>query len=488
MTLRKMLLKTINLKYINNNTRILITLIFSLFILKPIFSQEIIDENKSLAKSSVTTNDNDNSKIKIDGVTAVIGDYVVLDSDIDKEYIQLKARGASTDEITRCQLFGKLLEDKLYAHHAIQDSITVNELEIRSNIDQQIDAFLAQIGSMEKLLEYYKMDSEQSLRDEMFKINKSGKLAMEMQRKIIEEIEVTPEEVRLFYNRQLKDDPPVFGTELKVAQIVVVPQIPDAENEKVIKRLKEFKADVIENGASFTAKATFYSDDTASRKTGGKYTLNKKRPQMVKEFREVAFSLQEGEISEPFKTDFGYHIILLDKIRGQEYDVRHILLRPKITQEAINEAKGKIDKIRTHIVNEEMTFSEAAREFSDEKETKFSGGQMINPLTQDYNFELTKMDPDLYAQIQDLKDHEISLVLKDGDRVNPVKFKLITVTDRIDEHKADFARDYLKIKELAEQDKQFKAIEKWQNEKISDTYIKINGDYRSCDFNANWIK
>ena len=131
---------------------------------------------------------------------------------------------------------------------------------------------------------------------------------------------------------------------------------------------------------------------------------------------------------------------------------------------------------------------EAAREFSDEKETKFSGGQMINPLTQDYNFELTKMDPDLYAQIQDLKDKEVSLVLKDGDRVNPVKFKLITVTDRIDEHKADFARDYLKIKELAEQDKQFKAIEKWQNEKISDTYIKINGDYRSCDFNANWIK
>ena len=262
MILRKMLLKTINLKYINN-PRLVITLITSLFILNPIFSQEIIDESKSFDESSVSINDDDNSKIKIDGVAAVIGDYVVLDSDIDKEYIQLKARGASTDEISRCQLFGKLLEDKLYAHHAVQDSITVNELEIRSNIDQQIDAFLAQIGSMEKLLEYYKMDSEQSLRDEMFKINKSGKLAMEMQRKIIEEIEVTPEEVRLFYNRQLKDDPPVFGTELKVAQIVVVPQIPEEENEKVIKRLKEFKADVIENGASFTAKATFYSDDTA---------------------------------------------------------------------------------------------------------------------------------------------------------------------------------------------------------------------------------
>ena len=140
MILRKMLLKTINLKYINN-PRLVITLITSLFILNPIFSQEIIDESKSFDESSVSINDDDNSKIKIDGVAAVIGDYVVLDSDIDKEYIQLKARGASTDEISRCQLFGKLLEDKLYAHHAVQDSITVNELEIRSNIDQQIDVF-----------------------------------------------------------------------------------------------------------------------------------------------------------------------------------------------------------------------------------------------------------------------------------------------------------------------------------------------------------
>ena len=175
------------MKYINN-PRLVITLITSLFILNPIFSQEIIDESKSLDESSVTINDDDNTKIKIDGVAAVIGDYVVLDSDIDKEYIQLKARGASTDEISRCQLFGKLLEDKLYAHHAVQDSITVNELEIRSNIDQQIDAFLAQIGSMEKLLEYYKMDSEQSLRDEMFKINKSGKLAMKCKEKLLKKL------------------------------------------------------------------------------------------------------------------------------------------------------------------------------------------------------------------------------------------------------------------------------------------------------------
>ena len=449
-------------------------------------AQEIIEEEETV-KDAVEQNDPTQRK-KIDGVVAVVGDYVILDSDIDKEFIQLQARGVSTAEITRCQLFGKLLEDKLYAHHAIQDSITVNELEIRSNIEQQISAFMEQTGSMDELLKFYNKDSEQSLRDEMFEINKNGKLAFEMQRKIVSEIEVTPEEVREYFNEIPKEERPVFGTELKVAQIVVIPEVTEEEKQKVIDKLKEYKADVIENGASFTSKAVLYSDDVASRKTGGKYTLNKKRPQMVKEFRDVAFSLEEGDISDPFETDFGYHIVYLEKIRGQEYDIRHILLRPDVTEASINEAKEKINLVRQRIADGEISFADAAREYSDEKETKQDGGNLINPQTQDFNFELTKMDPELYAQIQDLKDDEVSLVLQDQDRINRIKFKILTVTDRIDEHESDFARDYLKIKNLAEQDKQYKAIQKWQEEKIMDTYIKINGEYRDCEFNSNWLK
>ena len=480
-----MQLKTINLKSIIKHKAFLILLAF--FTINISFAQEIIEEvETTVNKDTITSKSN---RIKVDGVIAVVGDYVILDSDLDKEFIQLQARGVSASQMpTRCQLFGKLLEDKLYAHHAIQDSITVNELEIRSNIEQQMEAFLAETGSMDELLKFYNKDSEESLREEMFIINKNGKLAYEMQRKIVEDIEVTPEEVREYFNSIPKEDRPVFGTELNVAQIVVIPQISEEEKQKVIDRLKEFKADVIENGASFTTKAVFYSDDTASKKNGGKYTLNKKRPQMVKEFREVAFSLQEGEISEPFETDFGYHIIYLEKIRGQEYDVRHILLRPEITQQSIAEAKEKIDKVRESIVNGELTFADAAREFSDEKETKNDGGKLINPQTQDFNFELTKMDPELYGQIQNLSDGEVSPVYQDEDRVNRIKFKILSVTDRIDEHEANFARDYLKIKNLAEQDKQYKAIGKWQEEKINDTYIKINGEYRDCEFNSNWLK
>lgn len=450
-------------------------------------AQEIIPDEVDNTKKQMDSTQN--GRKKVDGVAAVIGDFVVLDSDIDKEYIQLQARGVSIRDITRCQLFGKLLEDKLYAHHAIQDSIEVNELEIRSNIEQQISAFLEQKGgSMQEILDFYNKDSEQALREEMFEINKNAKLAGDMQRKIIEDVEVTPEEVREYFNSIPKDERPVFGTELKVAQIVVIPEVTEEAKQTVIDRLKEFKADVQENGASFTTKAVFYSDDTAARSKGGAYTLNRKRPQMVKEFRDVAFSLQEGEISEPFETDFGYHIILLEKIRGQEYDIRHILLRPEITDEAIQEAQDEITKVRERIIAGDLSFADAAREFSDEEETKFEGGQLINPYTQDSSMELTKMDPELYGQIQDLKDNEISLVLRDQDRINPIKFKILTVTDRINEHEADFARDYLKIKNLALQDKQFKEIAKWQEEKIFDTYVKINDDYKGCEFNSNWLK
>jgi len=481
-----MQLKTNNLKSITKTA--LLCVFISVFNLYKIDAQEIIEEEIKDSKTKIDTLQQ-SDRVKIDGVAAVVGDYIILDSDIDKEFLQLEQRGVSTKDITRCELFGKLLEDKLYAHHAIQDSITINELEIRNNIEQQIEAFLEQKnGSMEDLLKLYNKDSEESFREELFEINKNIKLASDMQNKIIEDIDVTPEEVREFFNAIPKEERPIFGTELKVAQIVVIPKVSEEEKQKAIDKLKEFKADIIENGASFTTKAVLYSDDIASRKTGGKYTLNRKRPQMVKEFRDVAFTLQEGEISEPFETDFGYHIIYLEKIRGQEYDVRHILIRPKVTQEAIDEAKEKIGKIRERIVAGELKFSEAARAFSDEVETRQDGGQLINPYTQDYSFELTKMDPELYAQIQNLKDNEVSLVLQDEDRINPIKFKLLMVTDRIDEHEADFSRDYLKIKSLAKQDKQYKAIDKWQDDKITDTYNKINGEYRDCNFNSNWLK
>lgn len=481
MKLQKMPLKINSLKFMTK------TLVLLCFISINIgFAQEIIeDEKQEVVKDTILK-----TKIKADGVAAVVGEFIVLESDLDREIAQLKAQGADLEGVTRCELFGSLLESKLYAHQAIQDSIIVNELYIQSLVDQQIEGILAQTnGDMAGLLNFYKKDSEAALREEMYEINKNGYLAKEMQNKVISEIEITPEEVRTFFNEIPDDEIPTFGTELKLAQIVVIPEVTEDAKQAVIDRLKEFKRDVEENGASFTTKALFYSEDSGSKNNGGLLpTMNRKRPRMVKEFRDVAFNLQEGEISEPFETDFGFHIIYLEKVRGQEYDVRHILLRPELTEGAIQKAKDEIEMVREKIVNGLISFADAAREFSDEKETKYEGGQLTNPTTQDFNFELTRMEPELYSQVQGLKDGEISPVIQDEDRVNRIKFKIMTVTDRIDDHKADYSRDYLKIKDLALQDKQVKAIEKWQKETIKDTYIKINGEYRNCDFQSNWLK
>jgi peptidyl-prolyl cis-trans isomerase SurA len=239
---------------------------------------------------------------------------------------------------------------------------------------------------------------------------------------------------------------------------------------------------------SFASKALLYSQDPGSRSKGGKYTLNRKKPRMAKEFRDVAFSLREDEISQPFKTDFGWHILAVDKIRGQEIDIRHILLIPKISDDELRSAKEEIDKLRERIADGEITFSDAALRFSDEKETRLNGGVLINPSTNDTRFELTKMDPLLYSQVKDLNDNQMSMPLLDNSDNSVSKYKILKITNRFDEHKADFSKDYVKIKELALTDKQLKTIKKWMEEKIEETFVNVNSDSSYCDFVYNWIK
>ena len=431
---------------------------------------------------------NEFKKIKIDGLAAVVGDFVILDSDIDKTIIDLESQGVNTKDLDRCSLLGKLMEDKLYAHHAEQDSLEVDSQQIYNYVDQTIDYFVEQIGDIDKVLEFYKKEDEQSFRQELFEINRVNQLSQKMQTQIIDEIEITPEEVKQFFNSIPKYELPVFGAELEISQIIVKPEVGSEEKRKVIDRLESIKNDVVINGSSFATKAILYSQDPGSRSKGGKYTLNRNRPQMVKEFRDVAYRMKEGEVSDPFETDFGWHIVMVEKIRGQEVDVRHILLVPEITNSAMAEAKKKIDLIRKRIIDEEISFQDAAISFSDEKATKSNGGVLINPTTGDTRFELTKIDPVLYNQIQRLEDNEVSAPLLESDRQGNRSFKIIKVSNRFDEHTADYSKDYLKIKELALKEKQLNAIQNWMNEKIVDTYISVNEDSRVCNFSNKWVK
>ena len=383
-------------------------------------------------------------------------------------------------------MLGKLLEDKLYAHQAVQDSIIIKDDEIKEKLNEQVNYMVEQLGSMDKVVQYFKKSTEDEFRTELFDIIKTNKLGGEMQRKIIDAVEITPEETRTFFNAIAESDLPVFGAEMEVAQIVVAPKISDEEKQRVINRLKEIKAEVLA-GSSFKTRAVIYSDDRGSASSGGFYKINRKT-QFVKEFKDVAFSLGEGEVSEPFETEYGYHIIMVEKIKGQEVELRHILMMPKVSDQALKDAKEKTMTIKRKIENGEITFAEAARTMSDEKETRANGGVLINPKTQDTHFELTKMDPSLYSEVSNLKDKAITSPILDDDPRSGKKYKIITVTDRIDQHTADYARDYVKIKDLALKEKQIKAIAKWTDEKIKETYIKINGEYKECTFTNNWLK
>ena len=427
-------------------------------------------------------------RLKIDGVSAVVGDYVILESDVDKAYVELESQGVSTLEVSRCNLLGKLMEDKLYAHHAEQDSIEVSNDDINNYVEQTIDYFVSQFGDIEKALEFYKKKDEQSFRAELFEVNRIQQLSQRMQSKIVEDVEVTPDEVKVFFNSIPKDDLPIFGSELEVAQIVIKPKVSPDEEKRIIEQLETMRNDVLENGSSFSSKAILYSQDPGSRSRGGRYTLDRKRPQMVKEFREQAYRLQEGEISQPFETDFGWHIVMVDKIRGRMLDVRHVLLVPTVSNAALGEAQNQLKLIKKRIDDGEISFADAARELSDDQITRANGGVLINPATGDTRFELTKLDPQLYNQILNLEDNEISIPLLEEDRSGNKSYKIVMVTNRFNEHIADYAQDYVRIKDLALKEKQLEVIEEWMTEKIADTYISVNRDNQSCDFANNWQK
>lgn len=455
-------------------------------------AQVTVDEEDNLLKNSdispevlEATKVTKDGRVKIDGVAAVVGDYLVLESDISKAYLDMKNQ--QVGDISYCDVAETIMENKLFAHHAVQDSLEFDPARVESFTDQQINQFVSQVGSMEKLLGFYKIDTENELRDQLNEINTQRMLAEEMQGSIVDGVEITPEETRDFFEAIPEDEIPLISDEVELAQIIVRPKVGKKERQAVIDKLNSYRDDVL-SGGSFATKAVLYSEDRGSRSQGGKITLTKD-DNFVKEFKDAAFSLQEGEISKPFETEFGWHILTVEKIRGQQVDVRHILLYPEISSEAVEQAKKEIELVREKIVNGEVSFKDAAREVSDEKETRESGGQLINNATGDRRFELTKVDPAIYDQVKNLKENEVSQVIKDSEpRTAKVFFKLITVTKKIPEHVAEFSEDYTRIRDLALQQKKLREINSWKAEKVKDTYVKVNGDYKVCDFAKSWIK
>lgn len=431
-------------------------------------------------------------KIKVDGVIAVVGKNIVLQSDIEKFKIELEQTGEAPSNITDCEILEQIMQQKLIAHQAEVDSIQVTEESVQPNVQRKLDYFKEQVKSEDKLLALYGFDSMDELKDELVRIEIEQSLIGQMEQKITSDVTVTPDEVRNYFN-SLKESGnlPDFSTEVKLEQIVLNVSPSKEEVQRVISELAVIKKD-IEEGANMKMKAILYSDDPGVTQNGGLYTITRDA-QFIKEFKDAAFALDEGQVSEPFESIYGYHIVKVEKVRGQELDVRHILIQPKITDMEKLMVQQKLDSIRTEIKNGDITFEEAVKKYSQDEETNKNRGIIVNPFTNEATFKLSgeqfmRAFPNLHSRIYNLNEGEMSDVFYDEDMEGKKMYKLVLVKEKIEGHTADFAKDYVKIQSLALAKKKQEILDKWINDKVKDTYIKIDDSYKNCDFKVNFMK
>jgi len=430
-------------------------------------------------------------RTKIDGVAAVIGNNIVLYSEIKAAKLQFEDASEGNNKISECDMVARIMSDKLLAHHAVIDSITVDDATINSEVDRKIGYFSNQLGTKDKMLEFFGFENISELKKELYNVEKESNLVKKMQFKITDNMDVTPEEVSNYFKSLKKENSlPEFGTEVVLGQIVIEAKPSEEDEEKIISRLKQLKAE-IENGANFRMKAILYSEDPAASKdrdgAGGLYTITQ-QSQFVKEFKEAAFSLNEGEVSEPFKSQFGYHILRVEKIKGKERDVRHLLLHTEITDDMLEEVKDSLVNVRNDILTKKITFEEAVKKYSTDKDTNKNKGLLINPITNDTHFSQVRMDPALFARISNVKEGDFSEIFYDETREGRKMYKFLLMKEKIKSHIADLDKDYVKIKNLALDKKRQEEVEKWVKEKITDTYIKIHNQYKDCEYKYNWKK
>lgn len=426
-------------------------------------------------------------KVKIDGVAVVIGKNIVLESDIDKFKQEIAVRSEGKVTISDCEMLEQLMQQKLLAHHAVIDSVTITQAEIDGRVDRSIQFFKQEYGTIEKVVKAYGFNTIEDLKKELGKVQKENILIEKEQQEITSKIDVTPEEVRVYYNGlKEKSELPEFPAEIQLAQIVLYAEPSEEEENRVIAKLKEIKKEV-EEGASFKLKAIINSDDPAVTQNNGEYTITKDSP-FIKEFKEVAFSLDENQISAPFKTLFGYHIIQLHKIKGNQRVVSHILMQPEISDIKLSQTKQELEKIKKNITSGITTFEKAVKQYSEDKDTKNNGGLLVNPYTGESTFDLTRMDPALYGRVNELQKGAISEVFYDETRGGEKMYKIILMKDRTNTHKADLVEDYVKLQRLALQKKKEEKVNNWATQKIQETYIKLGEAYKKCTFERDWKK
>ena len=430
----------------------------------------------------------------IDKVVAVVGKNIILQSDIENQYIQYRMQGLTdgTGKEVRARILEDLLLQKLMLNQAEMDSITVTDDQVEAQMDQRIRYFVTRLGSQEKLEEQFGK-SMSEIKEEVRQAVKDQMLQEQVQAKIMQNVVVTPKEVKDFFNDIPNDSLPLIQPEYEIVQIVKRPPVSIDEKLQVKDRLYQIRKRILDGESSFSTMAVLYSEDPGSARQGGELGFAGKGVYAT-EFENVAFNLHDGEISDVVETQFGFHIIQLIERRGETVNCRHILLTAKVPVEALEKAQNQLDSVAQLIRNGDMTFEEACKKFSDD-DSKNNGGYLTNAGTGGNWLSLKDMQQleaeypeykNLAFVVSRLEVGEVSDPLPMTTNENNDAFRLIMVKRKTEVHQANLKDDYTLIQNWAIGQKRQEAIGKWVSNKAAKAYIRLDDAYKNSDFYYDW--
>lgn len=420
-------------------------------------------------------------------VAWIVGDEAIFKSDIEEQYLQLQYERTPIEGNPYCVIPEQIAIEKLFLHQAKIDTIEVANSTVQQSVDARINYFIANLGSKEKVEEYFRKPLPE-IREQLMNTVRDQYTIQQVQSNLTKDVKATPADVRKFYNSIPKDSLPLIQKQVEVEIITINPVIPQQEIDEVKSRLRDYAQRVNNGESDFATLALLYSED-GSAMTGGEIGF-KSRNDLVTEYANVAFNLNDPKkVSKIVETEFGYHIIQLIEKRGDRINTRHILLKPKVNQKDLDSAVAKLDSLRKDIVANKYTFEQAALYVSQDKDSRNNKGLMMNPNTHTTLFEMADLPDDIGKVVDKLNVGEMSepfiTINQSNNRQQVAMVKLVR---RIEAHKADLAEDFQVLKTMYENQRKSDIIDEWVKEKQSKTYVHISEGWRDCEFKYDWQK
>lgn len=422
-------------------------------------------------------------------VAWVIGDQPIWKSEIEDQYNNLLYENQRIDGDPYCVIPEMIAVEKLYLHQADIDTIEVSEAMIMAEVDARLNQYINMLGSKEKLEEYYRRPMSE-IREQMSEIVRNSNRIREVQRNLTKDIKITPSDVRRYYNSLAQDSIPFVPLQVEVQIMTINPVIPRQEIDDVKARLRDYSERINSGQSEFSTLAVLYSEDPGTSMRGGE-TGFLGRGQLDPEYASVAFNLNDNKkVSKIVQSEYGYHIIQLIEKRGNRINTRHILLKPKVSDNDLMEALTRLDSLRNDITSGKFTFEEVVGYVSQDKDTRYNYGRMVNEETGALRFEMSKLPQEVAKEVDKLQVGEISkpFVMIDP-KLNREVVAIVKLSDRIEGHKANIGDDYQMIKDMYEMSESQRILNKWLQEKIDQTYVRIEDGWRNCEFiHKGWIK